>query len=80
MLKKKIHLYPPAAKALDKDEAYYANQMSPRADGSTCQRKNHFSNGDPLIGVNLLVQGTNLGTTSQWMENLNCTCRTEILL
>src|SRR5678815_2847925 len=54
-----------AAKAFDKDEGYYANQMSPELMAQRVSGRIISQNGDPLIGVNLLVQGTNLGTTSQ---------------
>lgn len=55
----------PAAKAQDKDLAYYANQMDPRIMAQRVSGRVTSENGEPLIGVNFLVQGTNLSTTSQ---------------
>lgn len=55
----------PAAKAMDKDLAYYANQMDPNVMAQRVTGRVTSESGEPLIGVNLLVQGTNLGTTSR---------------
>ena len=55
----------PAAKVTVHDLAMYANQMDPKIMAQRVTGRVTSENGEPLIGVSLLVQGTNLGTTSQ---------------
>jgi hypothetical protein len=47
-----------------KDAGYYANQMNPQVMAQRVSGKVTSVDGDPLIGVNLLVKGTNLVTVS----------------
>ena len=56
---------PPAAKLDAKDLGYSANQMDPRVMAQRVAGRVTSESGDPLIGVHLVVQGTNLTTTSQ---------------
>jgi len=47
------------------DEGYYANQMNPKMMAQRVTGRITSVHGEPLIGANIMVRGTNLGTTSQ---------------
>jgi TonB family protein len=64
-MKEEERVMTPTEKAGDKDMAYYANQMDPTIMAQRVTGRVISQNGEPLIGANLLVQGTNLGTVSQ---------------
>ena len=62
--KSEEHLAAPAA-AEAKDAGYYANQMNPQVMAQRVTGRVTSVDGEPLIGVNLLVKGTNLTTVSE---------------